>query len=44
MEQIKLARNTSILVGVHGNGLSNILFMNKGAAVIQVWPFASKGI
>lgn len=35
-EQVRLFRNTSIIAGLHGAGLTNMLFMPSGADVIEV--------
>jgi hypothetical protein len=37
-EQINLIGNTDILIGVHGNDLSHALYMNEGAALIEIFP------
>lgn len=37
-EQIQVIANTDILLGVHGNGLTHILFLPEDAAVIEVFP------
>lgn len=34
-DQIKLAHSTSILIGLHGAGLTNSIFMQEGAAVLE---------
>lgn len=36
LEQIDIIANTDILLGVHGNGLSHLLFLPKNAAVIEI--------
>lgn len=35
-EQVLLINKTQILVGIHGAGLSNMVFLNKGATVIEI--------
>lgn len=37
-EQIQVIANTDILLGVHGNGLTHLLFLPEHAAVIEVFP------
>ena len=37
-DQMRAFRRTTVLVGIHGSGLSNGLFLPKGAAVIQLMP------
>lgn len=37
-EQINIVGNTDVLLGVHGNGLSHILFLPPGASVIEIFP------
>lgn len=37
-QQINLIGNTDLLIGVHGNGLSHILFLPPDAAVIELFP------
>ncbi|KAL2759993.1 glycosyltransferase family 61 protein, partial [Sodiomyces alcalophilus JCM 7366] len=38
-DQVRLARETDVLVGVHGAGLTHILFMRRGAgAVVEIQP------
>jgi hypothetical protein len=36
-EQIKIAAQTDVLLGVHGNGLSHTLFLPKGATLIELF-------
>lgn len=36
--QLALLRRASVLVGVHGSGLVNALFMHPGTALLQVMP------
>lgn len=42
-EQVLLLRRTRVLVGVHGSGLINTLFMNAGGSVLQLVPYKVKG-
>jgi Glycosyltransferase 61 len=37
-QQLELMRRTRLLVAVHGAGLANAMFMQKGAAVLEVFP------
>lgn len=38
-EQIRLIRNTDVLVGMHGAGLTHIMFMEEGrGAVVEIQP------
>lgn len=37
-EQIDIIANTDVLIGVHGNGLSHILFLPPNAKVIEIFP------
>jgi hypothetical protein len=37
-QQVNLIGNTDLLLGVHGNGLSHILFLPPEAAVIELFP------
>ncbi len=36
--QLQTIRNTDVLVGVHGNGLTHTLFLKPGATVIELFP------
>lgn len=38
VQQMELIKNTDVLIGVHGNGLSNLLFLPKTSAVIEIMP------
>ena len=38
-EQVAALRATTVLVGVHGSGLNNALYLRPGAAVLQIVPF-----
>ena len=37
-EQLQIIRNTDVLIGVHGNGLSHSLFLPRDSAVIELFP------
>ncbi len=37
-EQINIVGNTDVLIGVHGNGLSHVLFLPSTACVIEIFP------
>lgn len=38
-EQLQALRLTTVLVGVHGSGLNNVMFLPAGAALVQLLPF-----
>ena len=38
-EQIELMKRTTIMIAVHGSGMSNIIFLPKDASVIEIFPF-----
>ena len=38
-EQLRALRGLDVLVGVHGSGLNNALFMRRGAALVQLLPW-----
>ncbi|KAJ2981389.1 hypothetical protein NQ176_g2048 [Zarea fungicola] len=44
-EQIKVARRTDVLVGVHGAGLTHAMFMKPGSVLVEILPidFTHKG-
>ena len=35
-EQVRLMRNTSVLIGVHGAGLTNLLYLPTQALVVEI--------
>jgi hypothetical protein len=37
-EQINLMRNTAILLGPHGAGVTNMIFLPKGSAILELYP------
>lgn len=37
-EQLRVLRDTTVLVGQHGSGLANGLFLPDGAVMLQLWP------
>lgn len=37
-EQIKIMRNTRILVGPHGSGETNMIFMPDGSKILELYP------
>jgi len=41
-QQVGLMRDTDVLVGVHGNGLSHQMFMKPGGVVIEIFPLGAK--
>ncbi|CAM9269498.1 unnamed protein product [Phaeothamnion confervicola] len=38
-EQLQLLRRTTVLVGVHGAGLMNVLFLAEEAVLVEIHPF-----
>jgi protein O-GlcNAc transferase len=44
-EQLKIVRETDLLIGVHGAGLTHTMFLPPGSAVVEILPgkFAHKG-
>ena len=38
-EQVAAMRNTTVLIGVHGAGLTNLLFLPDHAAIVEVLPW-----
>ena len=38
-EQLAALRHVTVLVGVHGSGLNNAIFLPKGACLVQLLPF-----
>jgi len=41
-EQLELLGKTSILIGMHGSGLSNTLFLPAGTSLIELFPYQFK--
>lgn len=39
VEQLKIVQNTDILIGMHGAGLTHMLFLPAWAAVFEVYVF-----
>ena len=37
-------RKTTVLVAVHGSGMSNIVFLPKDAVVIEIFPYGFERI
>jgi hypothetical protein len=37
-EQVKLMRGCKLLIGCHGAGLANLLWMNSGASILELFP------
>jgi protein O-GlcNAc transferase len=37
-DQIRIARKTDVLVGIHGAGLTHSLFLEPGSAVVEILP------
>jgi capsular polysaccharide biosynthesis protein len=40
-EQISADQGAEIVIGAHGAGLTNIIFCNPGAKVLQIVPFGA---
>lgn len=38
-EQVSAMRNTTVLIGVHGAGLTNLLFLPDRAAIVEILPW-----
>ncbi len=43
-EQLKLLRKTTVYIGVHGSGMTNIGFLPKGSVVIELFPYGFERI
>lgn len=41
-EQLKVAYDTDVFVGIHGNGLTHLVWARPGATVIEVFPVGSE--
>lgn len=40
MQQIRIIENTNVLIGMHGAGLANLVFLDsKCGGVIEIWPY-----
>jgi EGF domain-specific O-GlcNAc transferase len=37
-EQLKIVRKTDVLVGVHGAGMTHVLFLPPGSAAVEIFP------
>jgi len=38
-DQLLLMKNTSVLVGMHGSGLTNVIFLPAGASSVELFPY-----
>jgi len=38
-EQLAALRSVTVLVGIHGSGLNNAIFMHKGSVLVQLLPY-----
>ena len=38
-EQIKIIDNCELLVGIHGAGFTNMVFMNKNTKIVDITPY-----
>lgn len=41
-EQVRLCAACNIIIGVHGNGLSNLLWLTENATVIEIFPASAR--
>ena len=37
-QQVKVSNASDLILGVHGNGLSNLLWANPSASVLEIFP------
>ncbi|ELR17969.1 uncharacterized protein ACA1_208470 [Acanthamoeba castellanii str. Neff] len=42
-QQVQALRRTTVLVGMHGSGLTNALYLQRGAVLLQIMPFKTGG-
>jgi capsular polysaccharide biosynthesis protein len=40
-EQIKVIRSLDVLIGIHGSGLDNVVFLHPGSVMVQLMPFSN---
>jgi len=38
-DQLEVLQKTSVLVGTHGSGLSNVIFLKDASALIEIFPY-----
>jgi capsular polysaccharide biosynthesis protein len=39
-EQMAQLRSLDVLIGIHGSGLDNAVFLHKGAVLVQLLPYS----